>query len=84
MSSNRKGMIENINPSGWKAITPSDTTEYTDVCNLFIGGGGSVVIEGYEGDVVTFTNILDGTFLPCGQVKRVLAATSATNILGAI
>ena len=84
MSSNRKGMIENINPSGWKAITPSDTTEYTDVCNLFIGEGGSVTIEGYEGEVVTFENILSGTFLPCGQVKRVLAETTATDILGAI
>ena len=84
MGTNKKGLYENVNPSGWIAITPSDTTEYVDVCNLFVGGGGSVTIEGFKGEVVTFTNILDGTFLPCGQVKRILAATSATNILGAI
>ena len=84
MGTNKKGLYENVNPSGWIEITPSDTTEYVDVCNLFIGGAGSVTIEGVKGQVVTFTNILDGTFLPCGQVKRVLAATTATDILGAI
>jgi hypothetical protein len=84
MSSNAKGHLENINPSGWKAITPSDTTEYTDVINLYIGTGGDVVVEGYAGEVVTFKNVLDGSFLPCGVVKRVLAATSANDILGAL
>lgn len=56
------------------AVTPSDNTdispaggtissENVGVC-LYVGTGGDLVAVSPSGDVVTFANVPDGTFMP--------------------
>jgi hypothetical protein len=73
-------MSETFPASGAAAVTPSDTTELN--CRaLYIGGTGNVVVHMPNRDVsVTFSNVLAGTVLPV-SVRRVLVATTATNIV---
>ena len=49
-------------------------------CVLYIGGRGSVEVETVGGDIVTFTSVQTGQFIPV-NVMKVRTATSATNIL---
>lgn len=70
-----------------KAVTPSDTADILrdqeNDCSgptLYVGTGGSLVVITIAGDEVTFANVPDGTFIPV-MVKRVKAATTATDIL---
>lgn len=64
------------------AVTPSDTTNLTNVTRgLFVGGVGnlSVVMAG-DGATVVFTGVPAGAFLPI-RVSRVNSTlTTATNI----
>lgn len=62
------------------AVTASDDTKIAADA-LYIGVGGSVVIETHRGTSVPFANVLSGSILPvkCTKVK---AATSATDIIG--
>lgn len=71
------------------AVTKSDSAEITDItgalnangCLLYVGTGGSIKVKTIAGDILTFVNVLSGTFLPI-QVKQVYATGStATDIL---
>lgn len=72
-----------------KAVVPSDSTIITFGCRaLYVGGSGNLAVilaEDYDpasptANSVTFANVPAGSVLPIAVVK-VLAATSATNIL---
>lgn len=70
------------------AITKSDETNYLTGNGLvvpkaiYVGGGGDLVVQ-MVGDAgtVTFTSVAGGSVLPI-RVQRVLAATTATSIVG--
>lgn len=67
------------------AITKSDSTELSaDVRALWIGGAGDVSILCW-GDTaaVTLASVPAGTLLPI-KAKKVMAATTATSIVGII
>lgn len=66
----------------FQPITPSDVTILTnDIRGLYIGTGGSLVIEGDDGDVETLTNLADSTVYPFSG-RRILAATTCAGIVG--
>jgi hypothetical protein len=73
-------MSETFPANGAAAVTPSDSTEIN--CRaLYIGGTGSVVLQMPNRDTsITFTGVLAGTVLPV-SARRVMAATTATNIV---
>jgi hypothetical protein len=74
-------MSETFPASGAAAVTPSDTTELGPCRALYIGGTGNVVVHMPSRDTsVTFSNVLAGTILPV-SARRVMAATTATNIV---
>lgn len=65
------------------AVTKSDTTVLTGIVGLWVGGLGNVavVMAGQEdADVVTFTAVTAGSYLPFA-VRKVMAATTATLII---
>lgn len=63
-----------------EAVSPSDTTELS-AGSLYIGGAGDVVVILEDDDTpVTYTGVNAGTFMPI-SVRRVMAATSATDIV---
>ena len=68
------------------AVSPSDSTEL-NARALYVGGAGNVVVQMMgipnisPGTVsVTFAGVPAGTLLPI-SVRRVMAATTATNIV---
>lgn len=62
------------------AVTPSDSTEL-QFKRLYVGGAGNVVVKpSVDGAAVTFTALPVGTQLNVAGV-RVMAATTATNIV---
>lgn len=62
-------------------VTPSDSTVLEVTRGLYIGTSGDVaVILAEDTAVTTFVNVANGTILPL-QVKKVMAATSATSVL---
>ena len=68
-------------PSRAVEITPSDTTTFDTGIMVFVGTGGDVVVEPLEGgNTVTFA-VGDGGVVPV-TCRRVLAATTATGIVG--
>ncbi len=69
-----------VSAHGAVAVTPSDATELGVTRALFIGTAGDLAVIMADGQSVTFLNIANATLLPI-QVQKVLAATSATNIL---
>jgi hypothetical protein len=63
-------------------ITPSDTTDLTNVRALWVGGTGSLVIRALDDSAnTTLTITTPGVIIPI-FVKRVMAATTATEIVG--
>lgn len=66
------------------AITASDVTDLTTLANvgLLIGGAGDLAFRmtGAPSTTITLT-VVAGQFVP-GQFTRVMAATTATNIVG--
>lgn len=68
--------------AGAFAITPSDSTALENTPRaLYVGGGGMLVVEMKWGGEATFANLPDACLLPI-RVTRVLAATTATSIVG--
>lgn len=62
-------------------ITPSDTTTYDTGIMVYVGSDGDVVVEPFAGgNTVTFT-VAAGSFVPV-TCRRVLAATTATDLVG--
>lgn len=65
------------------AITAADSDLAQPARGLYVGGAGNLVITTTGGSVVTLSNVPAGVFVPI-SVKRVAAATTATNIVGLI
>jgi hypothetical protein len=64
------------------SVTANDSTPLVDVRALYVGGAGDVVVRMVgDGSVLTFKAVPGGTLLPV-QVDRVMAASTATFILG--
>lgn len=65
------------------AITPDDAADLPTVARfLYLGTGGTVVLDTVGGDTLTFANVPDGGMLPV-RTRRVRATgTTATGILG--
>ena len=73
-------MSENFPASGYAAVTPSDSTDL-DCRAIYVGGAGNVVLMlPGRSETVTFFNVPAGTFMPV-SARRVMAATSATNLV---
>jgi len=69
--------------TGMVAIVPSDTTDLPVPCRgMIIGGGGNVVCQGPEGDLVTLKNLPSGALLPVQIVRVKSAGTTATDLVG--
>jgi len=68
-------------PAGYgRAVTPSDSADIPMTRALYIGAGGSVVVDDIVG-TVTYAGLSAGSILPV-QVKRVRATgTTASNIV---
>ena len=73
-------MSETFPARGDQAVPPNDNTVLN--CRaLYIGGTGNVVLQMPDREeVVTFHNVLAGTILPV-SARRVMGATTATNIV---
>jgi hypothetical protein len=67
-------------PSRAFSITPSDTTRQV-ASGLIIGGGGNLVVEPELGGNTVTIAVTSGMIVPL-RVIRVLAATTATGIVG--
>lgn len=65
---------------GGAAVTKSDTT-VVNFRALYVGGAGDVAVTGQDGNNVTFVGVPAGSIIPI-CCTRVLAATTATNIVG--
>ncbi len=64
------------------AVVKSDATFYDPpLAALWVGGAGNVAVRTRKGSTVTFVGVPAGTMLP-QQVDKVLAATTATDIVG--
>ena len=68
-------------PSHAEIVTPDDSKELR-LTGLYIGGDGDLsVILASDSTAVTFTGIPAGTMFPF-RVYKVMAATTATGIVG--
>jgi hypothetical protein len=66
---------------GALTITPADVDLSVPVRGLYVGTGGNVAATMLNGDTATFINVPGGSILPL-MVKRVAAATTASDIIG--
>jgi hypothetical protein len=65
------------------AITPNDSTLFTQETALYIGTGGDVAVNMWgTNETVTFSNIPSGTFMPILVDKVLSTGTTASNIIG--
>lgn len=69
----------------WKVITPSDLAagNVGGCRGIYVGGAGNVALVGEDNQVVTFTAVPVGTFMPCGA-KRVNATNTTATLLIAL
>lgn len=63
--------------SGAQAVTKSDTTTYTGVRSLWIGGAGDVTVA-FGATTVLFASVPAGSLLPIMPTKVMSAGTTAT------
>jgi hypothetical protein len=68
-----------IIPSRFINVTPNDSTPLNGVISLLIGGAGSLVIQGTDGQSATIA-VIAGQEVH-GKFTRVMAATTATSIV---
>lgn len=64
-----------------EAVTKSDSTTYTPTSALYIGVGGNVAVTTEGGQVVTFENVLGGTWIPLQVTKVMSTNTTASSII---
>lgn len=64
------------------AVTASDSTDLTGTRGLYVGGAGNVAVRCIHSPdtTVTLNSVPAGSIIPI-QVTRVMAATTATNIV---
>jgi hypothetical protein len=55
--------------------------EATKDCAIYIGGSGNLKVVTSGGDIVTYSNVLAGSFLPINIKQVYTTGTTATNIL---
>lgn len=67
------------------AITPHDSTNFTEECRgIYVGVGGDIVVVTQNDDAVTYKNAQSGSIIPI-RAKRVNStSTTATNLVGLI
>lgn len=65
------------------AITPSDATDLTGIKQIYVGGAGNLAVRLTRDPSTTITFIAPpvGSILKL-NVTRVMAATTATNLIG--
>lgn len=65
------------------AITPNDTTDLTGIKQIYVGGTGALAVKLTRdpNTVITFSAVPVGTVFKL-SVTRVMAATTATNLIG--
>lgn len=65
------------------AITPHDTTSFTDgICRaIYVGGAGAVVAVRKDGTAVTFAAAVAGSVLPVRAIRVNATSTTATNLV---
>jgi hypothetical protein len=62
-------------------VTPSDSTDLTNCRALWVGGSGNLVVQGIDNNSsVTIVIPTGGVLIPI-FASRVMAATTATNIV---
>ena len=75
------GQVNIRKPTKFAAVTPSDTTTLSGVSGLWVGGTGTLVLQGQDGaPAVTLVAVGTGVFVDCSPL-RVMAATTATLIV---
>lgn len=63
-------------------LTPSDTTEYIEGRQVYVGGAGDVTVEPFYGNNTVTFSLEAGQFVPV-VCRRVLATgTTATDLVG--
>lgn len=64
------------------AITPSDTTDLAYATRaIYVGGDGSITAITVSNETITLVGVKAGSILPI-SVRRVTAASTATNLVG--
>lgn len=68
--------------AGGFTITPHDSNAVPEVTRgVYVGTGGSLVVELAWGAILTFTNVPSGAMLPI-RVRRVLTSGTAASLVG--
>jgi hypothetical protein len=67
-------------PTYAEAITTSNTATNA-FSYIYVGGSGDVVVQTEEGQTVTFRSVPVGQYIWV-RTQKVLASTSATNLVG--
>lgn len=68
--------------AGGFAITPHDSNAVPEITRaVYVGAGGTLVVELAWGATLTFTNVPSGAMLPI-RVRRVMTASTATSLVG--
>jgi hypothetical protein len=68
----------------WRAVTTSDTVNLPGGCRgIYVGGAGNLALVDGDNNVVTFTAVPVGTFMPCGA-KRINATNTTATLLVAL
>lgn len=81
--------MESVNPYALQgvALTPSDTLVFSPpLTGIYVGTSASnqtnIAVTHPNGNVVTYTNVLQGTILPVCASKVMATNTSATGLIG--
>ena len=65
------------------AITPSDADDLSEnVRGLYVGTGGDIKLQDWDGTTVTLVGIFAGTLLPIGAKRIYSTDTTASDIVG--
>lgn len=65
-----------------KPLTKSDTTTYSAMRGLYVGGAGDVAVADQDGNTATFSAVPVGTILPVCATQLLSTGTTATLVLG--
>jgi hypothetical protein len=83
-SQNQLTLNANIFTLGGKSFTVYQQSSQTGIgnqgCVLYVGTGGNVRVTTSGNDIVTFTNVQDGTFFPISVIKLWATGTTATAV----
>mgnify|MGYP001580592496 CR=1 FL=1 len=63
-------------------LTESDSTDIRGVGALHVGTAGDVHVRNMQGDTVIFKNCASGQTLVTGEIDRLMAATTAADLVG--